>query len=110
MTRLMKLRQQPFEKIKNKQKVYELRLYDEKRRKINVGDDITFTAENGETLTVSVTEILVFPTFEQLYAALPPEKCGYAEGQAADFKDMYAYYTPEEEREHGVVAIGIKTV
>ena len=38
----MKLNKEPFEKIKSGEKTIELRLYDEKRRKIKAGDTICF--------------------------------------------------------------------
>ena len=43
----MKLDKEPFEKIKSGEKTIELRLYDEKRRKIRVGDIIVFTCRDG---------------------------------------------------------------
>lgn len=47
----MKLHSTPFEMIKSGKKTFELRLYDEKRQKIKVGDEIIFTnTVNGETL------------------------------------------------------------
>ena len=42
MTHNMKLNDAPFETIKNGKKTIELRLYDEKRRKIKIGDTICF--------------------------------------------------------------------
>ena len=38
----MKLNNKPFNMIKNGRKNIELRLYDEKRRKLNIGDEIIF--------------------------------------------------------------------
>lgn len=38
----MKLNNKPFTMIKNGRKNIELRLYDEKRRKLNIGDEIIF--------------------------------------------------------------------
>ena len=47
----MKLYESPFEKIKSGRKTIELRLYDEKRQKVEEGDTITFTnTVNGEKL------------------------------------------------------------
>ena len=43
MTFEMKLHEAPFELIKNRIKTIELRLYDEKRQMISVGDFIVFT-------------------------------------------------------------------
>ena len=38
MVHEMKLHESPFKKIKSGKKTVELRLYDDKRRKINIGD------------------------------------------------------------------------
>lgn len=43
MIHYMKLQNNPFIKIKNKTKTIEMRLNDEKRKKINIGDNIEFT-------------------------------------------------------------------
>ena len=40
MRHTMKLKEDPFERMKNGTKTIEFRLYDEKRRKIKVGDEI----------------------------------------------------------------------
>ena len=49
MIHKMNLNPEPFEMIRNGQKTIELRLNDEKRRMINVGDMIEFTqTETGE--------------------------------------------------------------
>lgn len=42
MRHTMKLKEDPFERMKNGTKTIEFRLYDEKRRKIKVGDEIEF--------------------------------------------------------------------
>lgn len=105
-THYMKLNREPFEKIKSGAKIYELRLYDEKRKKICVGDLIEFAERDGEEkCTVKVTDLCLFDSFEELYATLPSEQCGYAVGEKANPADMEAYYTKEEQRLYGVVAI-----
>lgn len=48
----MKLQQKPFDSIKTGQKTIEMRLNDEKRRLINIGDEIEFTCVvGGEKVT-----------------------------------------------------------
>ena len=42
MQHIMRLNPSPFAMIENREKTIELRLNDEKRRLINVGDEITF--------------------------------------------------------------------
>lgn len=106
----MRLDQDPFQMIKNGQKTIELRLYDEKRRKIAVGDTIVFTeTKTSERMRVIVTDLHVFPTFSELYRALPLASCGYTEAEleTATPDDMLAYYSLVRQQQHGVVGIGI---
>ena len=107
----MRLNPAPFRMIQSGEKTIELRLYDEKRRKIAVGDTIVFTeTETGEKLCVAVTALHVFPSFDELYRALPLQKCGYTEAEleTAGPDDMLAYYSLEQQRQYGVVGIGIE--
>ena len=107
----MKLNEIPFEKIKYGSKTIELRLYDEKRRKMNVGDVICFKSKTDK-LTAIVKSIHIFKNFEELYAALPLDKCGYsaAELATASPDDMLNYYTKEQIEKYGVVGIEIEVI
>ena len=107
----MKLQKKPFEMIKNGKKIYELRLFDEKRKIIKVGDEIEFYCEEiNQKLTVRVLEVLTFKSFEELYASLSPLEIGYTEqtSKTASPEDMLYYYSKEEQERFGVVAIKIK--
>lgn len=106
----MRLNPAPFRMIQSGEKTIELRLYDEKRRGLAVGDTITFTeTDTGEKLCVTVTALHVFPSFDELYRALPLTACGYTEAdvKTASPDDMLAYYTLEQQKRYGVVGIGI---
>ena len=111
MTHKMKLNEEPFEKIKNGSKTIELRLYDEKRRKIKVGDMIRFMSKT-EKLTATVKSVHIFKNFEELYAILPFDKCGYSSDElpTASPDDMLEYYTKEQIEKYGVVGIEIEVV
>ena len=62
----------PFNEIVRGEKTVELRLFDEKRQKIKVGDKIVFTDNTtGETLNTTVTKLHRFNTFNELYKSLP---------------------------------------
>lgn len=107
----MKLRPEPFEKIKNRQKTFELRLYDEKRQQIKPGDRIAFTnTETGKTLWVTVVKLHRFDSFAQLYQTLPLLQCGYTADDVdkAHPSDMEQYYSVEEQKKYGVVGIEIR--
>ena len=104
----MNLNAAPFEKIKSGEKTIELRLWDEKRQKINPGDTIVFTnTATGETLTKTVVKLHRFDNFEELYRSLPLLQCGYTEEDVSKAKasDMEQYYSAEQQRAYGVVGI-----
>ena len=105
----MNLNDRPFEMIKSGAKTIELRLYDEKRRKIKVGDTICFNSKTDK-LTSTVRALHIFRNFEELYAALPLDKCGYNvdEISTASHDDMLEYYSKEQIEKYGVVGIEIE--
>ena len=109
----MSLRPGPFSKIADGTKRYELRLHDEKRRLISVGDTITFTCtEDERTVHVRVVALHPFAGFAELYAALPLTECGYTQENvaAASPKDMEKYYPPLRQGQYGVLAIEMERI
>ena len=108
MTHAMHLNERPFEMIQSGKKTVELRLNDEKRRLIRVGDYILF---NG-SLEVEVVALHVYHDFEGLYAAFPLSALGYLPGEEATASpsDMLAYYTKEQIAKYGALGIEIKLV
>lgn len=105
MIHKMKLNESPFERIKNGTKTIEFRLYDEKRKKINMGDKIEFSKlpELKEKILVEVQDLYKEKTFEKLFRKL------YTDEEEIKRKTnaMYQYYSPEKEKEYGVVGIKI---
>lgn len=112
MLHCMKLHPEPFAKIQNGSKTIELRLYDEKRQQIQVGDYISFTRTDdaAEQMQVRVTALHCFEHFAALYAHLPLLQCGYTEENLADAapSDMEQYYSPQEQLRYGVVGIALR--
>ncbi len=107
----MRLHKGPFELIKNGSKTIELRLYDEKRQMINVGDTITFENRNdGDKIQVKVIELHKYPSFEELYKHFDKISMGYKEDEEADPKDMELYYSSEEQSKYGVVGIEMELI
>ena len=109
----MKLQPQPFDKIRSGQKTVELRLLDEKRKRVAVGDVIEFLCVEGsrEKLRARVVALHRFDSFAALFRCRPlVEKCGYAPEELpfASARDMERYYSKEEEARWGVVAIELQ--
>lgn len=111
MKHQMSLYPEPFAMIKAGVKTIELRLYDVKRRKIRVGDEIIFTRSEPpyDTITTKVLELYHFDSFKELYSELPLLKCGYTEDNISTAKpqDMDVYYSQEQQKKYGVVGIEI---
>ena len=104
----MKLKPAPFEMIKSGQKTIELRLYDEKRQLIKIGDEIIFTnTATQETIHTQVLNLHRFDSFAELYKSLPLLKCGYTSENvgSATPVDMEQYYSVEDQKRLGVVGI-----
>lgn len=112
MVHQMKLTPSPFGMIRNRTKTIELRLYDDKRRKIQIGDKIVFvnTGNPLETLEAEVVDLFVFDSFKTLYGELPLLECGYdaSDVDTASPDDMNVYYTKEAQEKYGVVGIKIR--
>lgn len=112
MTHSMHLHSRPFELIASGIKTIELRLCDEKRKLIKIGDQIIFTnSENqNQQIYAIVRNIYCFSSFEELYQKLPLDKCGYLpdELSTASPRDMEMYYSTEEQKKHGVLGIELE--
>ena len=111
MVHEMKLNVDPFEKIAKGTKTIEMRLYDDKRRKVQVGDIIEFTnRETKEKVNVVVVNLHVFPSFKELYKAFNQVSLGYEEWEIALHTDMEQYYLTPDIEKYGVVGIEIQLV
>ena len=112
MIHVMKLHSTPFEMIQSGRKTIELRLHDEKRRLISIGDEIKFVSLSDPTISLNCRVIALhkFDSFENLYDSLPLLKCGYTENDilTASPNDMDAYYSKEKQKEYGVIGIEIE--
>lgn len=106
MIHRMKLGNEPFVDIKNGTKKIEIRLNDEKRRRIKINDYLEFTnVETLEIIYVKVTNLYKFSTFEELFEKFESSILGG--GQA---KDMYLYYSAASEAKYGVIGIELKYI
>ncbi len=107
----MRLNDGPFKAIKAGTKTVEMRLYDEKRRKINVGDIIEFAhITTDEKLQAEVVALHVVDSFEDLYNMFNKVTLGYQEHEIALYTDMEQFYLKTEIEKYGVVGIEIKLV
>ena len=107
----MNLTPAPMQEIRTGNKTIELRLNDEKRKQISVGDTIKFinTEDSNDTLRGKGVDLFLFSSFAELYDNLPLLNCGYNEDNinTASPEDMEMYYSREKQNKYGVVGIEI---
>ena len=108
MLHKMKLKESPFERIKNGTKTIEFRLFDEKRQKIKIGDKIEFSKlpDMKEIILVDVLDLYREDSFEKLFRKLITDEEEIQRKVAA----MHQFYSAEKEKEYGVLGIKIKII
>lgn len=105
----MNLWDESFQKIKDQTKTIEMRLCDEKRSLISVGDIIEFTnTKNNEILECTVTNLYKYKNFDELYKHHNKISIGYSENEIANSADMLAYYSAEKIEKYGALGIEIR--
>jgi|SRR5690625_360179 len=113
MDHKMSLFTEPFYSIQNGKKMYEVRLNDEKRRKIKVGDCIEFVKipNYDETLHVKVQELRTYATFKEMYKDIPFHLFDCEGWTLEEMIDgTFEIYTKEQERKWGTLAIKIALI
>lgn len=100
MTHDMKLNEKPFNNINKGIKKIELRLYDDKRSKINLNDFIIFhkTTDLSQTIKVKVIGLLRYNCFEDLFKAVDFNICGPANNLCEKLDNIHKIYSVEEEK------------
>ena len=107
----MRLHDVPFKKIQAGTKTIEMRLYDEKRQMIQVGDEIEFTSRTSfEKQLTKVIAIHIYSSFEEIYREYDKVSLGYDIDEEASFTDLEKYYSKEEQEKYGVVGIEIRNI
>ena len=103
----MKLHSRPFAEMTSGTKRSELRLNDEKRQLVSVGDEIVFTNRENESQTVrtTVTYLNTYPTFKALYQGVKKDYPNWDESPFIE--SLYSYYSQEEEAAFGALEIGV---
>ena len=107
----MSVRHKYFELIKSGQKDIELRAYDEKRRKVKIGDKfLLFDAENPDKYIIcEVLNMHIAPDFESLFKKIDIKRSGFKD--ITELMDTITKFVSAEElaREQ-VVGMEIKRV
>ncbi len=104
----MRLHPGPFAAVRSGKKTIEARLFDGKRKKIKLGDEIIFWSRGDarRSIRVKVVGLLRYPTFSALFTDFRPVVFGGKSTKALE-KQASDFYTKEEEKKLGVVGIRI---
>lgn len=108
MIHKMKLNPNEFNNVLHNNKVMEVRLNDEKRKNVKVGDTIIFLKRPllDIDIQVIVKNKYIFNTFREAYAEFSSKKFGYPEKTATDMLNLlYSIYSKEQEKDKGVLVI-----
>ena len=109
----MKLQGEYYNYILNGTKRIEIRLYDEKRRKVKLGDTIKFLKEPNlnESFNAKVIGLLKYNTFEDMFKdfdiSILADKSMTKEEL---LKVLEKFYTKDKQQEYGVLGIRIELI
>ena len=107
----MGLQSKYFDYIKNGTKRIELRLFDEKRQKIRLGDIIEFTNPDGEMLVVKVVGLLRYGSFEELFRDFEITMLADASMTKRELLNVLnGFYPLEKQHEMGVMGIRVEVL
>lgn len=113
MKHTLKLDEPYYNAIKEGIKNIELRLYDEKRRIISIGDTIEFLKQPKlkESIATIVEEIIVGKSFEEILERYPITCfAGKNITKKELLNDLNKFYSKQMQEEYGVVGIKVKLI
>ena len=107
----MKVQTKYYNLLKAGIKTVELRLWDEKRQLIQVGDEITFSdlSNPDDTFVARVLALHRANSFDKLCDTVSPAQAGFATKEEL-IDCLREFYTPQDQTQYGVVGIEIKKI
>ena len=102
----MNLQPKYFDFMKDGTKRIELRLYDEKRSQIELGDIIEFSKPENDKLKAEVIGLLRYNSFKDLFEDFDISILADASMTKDELLDALSeFYTPEKQAQYGVIGI-----
>lgn len=102
-----------FDIVKNGNKNVEVRINDEKRRKLKIGDELIFLKRplEDEKINAKVISLDYYDNFNKLVENYEMKRL-YLETYTKEkfLKELERFYTKEEQNKFGVVAIGFEII
>lgn len=111
MLHQLNLQSRYYDYIKSGTKRIELRLYDEKRQQIKIGDFIEFSKSENEKFQAKVIGLLRYDTFENLFKDFNIEILADRSMTKDELLEVLGeFYTPERQAQFGVVGIRVELI
>ena len=111
MLHKMKLQDSPFRKIQKGLKTIELRLYDEKRRRMRNGDILLiYNAQNcNEYIRTKIVRLHIAKSFADLANKISMPRTGFLSLYSL-MTAISQFYDPDAESKYGIVGIEIEII
>ena len=107
----MNLQPKYFDFIKDGTKRIELRLYDEKRQSIQIGDIIEFTKSENKKFKAEVVGLLRYDSFADLFEDFDISILADSSMTKQELLEVLrGFYSEEKQAEFGVIGIRIKLI
>lgn len=105
---MMKLSEPWYTYVRNGTKTIELRIYDQKRRNINIGDKITFTDTDGNKPFVKVVKgLYLYPNFKD---AIVTHGLNNVIPNAKNIKEALSVYHSIPSYKEGAIYYGVLAI
>jgi ASC-1-like (ASCH) protein len=111
-THLMNLQPVFLERIRSGKKCIELRLFDEKRQLMALGDTLCFWHGEGvhrQEVSARIIGLVRYPSFKALIDDVPLEWLGTASLHEA-LREVSAYYSDADQQKYGVLGIRFEKI
>ncbi len=107
----MRLATSPFKKIASGEKTIEARLYDEKRQKLSVGDQIEFTCieDSSKKTTTRIRALYRYSSFKDLFSDFSPDLFG-AKSKKELIEEIETFYSKDAQKNYGVIGIKLDLI
>lgn len=105
---IMSVKEKYYNMLKSGKKIIELRLFDDKRKLINIGDTIEFynVSDENDRFQAFVTNLHKAANFEKLCHMIEPNKAGF-DNKEDLLKVLEEFYPVEKQNKTGVVGIEV---
>lgn len=107
----MNLQPKYFDFIKDGTKRIELRLYDEKRSQIQLGDIIEFSKSENDKFKAEVIGLLRYDSFKDLFEDFDVSVLADSSMTKEELLNVLSeFYIPEKQAQYGVIGIRLKLI